>query len=209
MVKRQSKTIRNLRQPSLALTSFFIDATSSRIRQTFFGLIFFLGLAGCAVTNQKHEAACAHFDWFTVGRNDASSGKSQKQLEEHRLYCQNTRYPIIESLYLAGYNAGLVDYCTYATGVGLGQQGQSLPQICPEPLNSKFEFGHRIGTRIHDLNAQNEMLQSNIQELIRQMTKKTNRQDFKTRQAQLELLRKKRLEIDQEISKIEKASVSQ
>lgn len=157
-------------------------------------------LVACATNYIKPQNTCANLDWFEIGRNEAASGGSIEILNDYQVACNKTAFPVDESLFTVGYNAGLVDYCTSAMGLSLGRQGYPLPNICPEHLKSRLESGYRVGVQLRQLENENQDLQARIENLIRLMTSGSSGESL---QHQLEQLRQRRAQIDSRISDLE------
>lgn len=99
-------------------------------------------LSGCA-TLSKEE--CLYADWFQIGLEDGSAGKTVATLGQHRKACAKAGVtPNLEE-YERGHNQGLLRYCNYNNGLNLGSRGRSLPQFCPQEVRTEFELGYQHG----------------------------------------------------------------
>ncbi len=99
-------------------------------------------LHGCA-TLSKEE--CLYADWHQIGLEDGSRGKDALQLARHRKACAKAGVTPDREAYELGHHSGLLNYCTYQTGLRLGTNGSSMPQFCPSEVIAEFTQGYKHG----------------------------------------------------------------
>ncbi len=90
---------------------------------------------------------CRNADWFEVGRVDGLGGiPLGTSLYVGR--CKAAGVPIDDELYHAGWQRGLIDYCTPDRGYDAGRNGQTYAGVCPKNLEDGFLKRFRVGSRI-------------------------------------------------------------
>jgi hypothetical protein len=99
-------------------------------------------IQGCA-TLSKEE--CLYADWYQIGYEDGSRGKEVLQLSRHRKACAKAGVTPDRISYEKGHHQGLLNYCTYQTGLRLGSNGNSMPQFCPQIVRADFSRGFEHG----------------------------------------------------------------
>ncbi len=104
---------------------------------------------------------CKSADWFEVGRIDGLNGVS----ETNSAYVGRCRargiLPNLE-LYTAGFERGLVDYCTPERAYDAGRAGESYNGVCPKNLEAKILKRHKVGTEIAALEKKNAALEGQV-----------------------------------------------
>jgi hypothetical protein len=104
-------------------------------------------MAGCS-TMSKNE--CLTVDWRTVGYEDGVAGYPGDRIAQHRKACAKYGVSTDLTLYQAGRELGLREYCQPANGYRIGERGGSYGGICPADLEpgfiSSFEAGHQLYT---------------------------------------------------------------
>lgn len=110
--------------------------------------IFVLVLSACGSTPSVTENQCRAGDWQTIGYRDGAAGMSSTRLLAHQEACGVIHIVPNRSGYLAGWNNGLVEYCTAESGFHLGQRGGNFNTICnslyPEPFSSAYKDGRTL-----------------------------------------------------------------
>jgi hypothetical protein len=114
-----------------------------------FGILAVMGalvmLAGCETVSEEQ---CVVGDWQALGQADAASGHDPSRFEKVVKDCGRYGITPDAAAYQAGWNQGVLLYCTPQNGFSLGRQGKSLSRICPPHLAAAFESSHSLGRRI-------------------------------------------------------------
>nr|WP_321455056.1 DUF2799 domain-containing protein [uncultured Cohaesibacter sp.] len=105
-------------------------------------------LAGCASLSKEE---CTVGDWVSVGANDAMEGRSTSRLSDHREACSKYNIMPDRDKYMAGYQKGLITYCTPSNGFSVGRNGYSYQNICPAPGDAEFMRGYLRGSALHEV----------------------------------------------------------
>lgn len=107
------------------------------------GLIILASLVGCSSLS-KNE--CMRGDWQTVGYQDGSKGYiAGDRMNSHNKACNEYGVHVNRSVYLQGYQSGLIAYCTPHKGFEVGLHGNYYGNVCPKNLEYKFMQGLVIG----------------------------------------------------------------
>ena len=112
--------------------------------------IFFL--SSCA-TLKKGD--CIEGNWSGIGFNDATAGlKSGSQFSAHTKACSKHKITPNKAVYDAGYQKGLVQFCTSSSGYNRGVNKSEYYGICPATTQKRFLKGYVAGldTAIIELN---------------------------------------------------------
>jgi len=99
-------------------------------------------LSGCSTMNQ---AECVQADWQIIGQADASKGEHSAILDEYRADCAKFSVVPNREAYFLGYEQGLQQFCTRASGFYFGKKGGVYSGICPKSLEAAFLEGYNPG----------------------------------------------------------------
>lgn len=125
-----------------------------RQKRRFFSLIpvalFGLLLGGCAT--QMSQTECLSADWFTIGLEDGTRGKSMSRLGHHRSQCGEFGVTPDVHAYQQGRFEGLDYFCTLPNGLEVGKRGQAYENVCPSEMQYYFLTGYRLGREMHRVN---------------------------------------------------------
>ncbi|MEP7245517.1 MAG: DUF2799 domain-containing protein [Gammaproteobacteria bacterium] len=93
---------------------------------------------------------CLTVDWRTVGYEDGVAGYPGDRIAQHRKACAKYGVSTDLTLYQAGREQGLREYCQPANGYRVGTRGGSYGGLCPVDLEpgfvAAFEDGHQLYT---------------------------------------------------------------
>lgn len=103
-------------------------------------------LSGCA---SVPDATCASVDWYALGVDDGTDGRSLDYLASHDNQCVAGAAEADLDAYRAGRLAGLADYCTMESGLELARSGARYAGVCPVEVEGDFLTGFRLGRHIH------------------------------------------------------------
>ena len=109
--------------------------SSAIIRLSTFVLLTLLALSGCATMNEQE---CLEGDWHSSGFKDASKGRTDSRLISHTKACAKHGVAANKSLYIAGYQSGLEQYCTAENGTVQGNRNKDYRGICPADKEPEF-----------------------------------------------------------------------
>src|SRR5262245_23461795 len=116
-----------------------------------------LALAGCASTTLS-ESQCRAGDWQTVGYRDGADGYASTRLLDHQDACVKRGIVPDRALYMAGWHAGVVAFCTPETGFSQGEQGAGYGRICPVELEPPFLDAYKDGRSLYLASSEVERL---------------------------------------------------
>lgn len=102
-------------------------------------------LAACQ-TLSKEE--CVAADWRVIGEQDGAQGFSpQNRFGDHAKACEKAGIVPDQSLWNAGYQTGLIRFCTPLSGLAHGQAGKGYSNVCPIETDAAFRSGYDLGSR--------------------------------------------------------------
>jgi hypothetical protein len=127
-----------------------------------------LANSGCRTMNKDE---CLAVDWRTIGYEDGVAGYQGDRIGQHRKACAKHGVSPDLSLYQAGREEGLREYCQPANGYRVGARGGSYAGVCPAELDSgfvsAFESGRQLYTLESRLSSASRQLESKRRELDR------------------------------------------
>jgi hypothetical protein len=133
------------------------------IRLLFFPFLISIALSSCASLTKEE---CLTSDWLVVGERDGSSGfEPRGQFNRHVKACERVNVIPDHSLWHQGYQRGLVNYCTPANGLRVGQSGSTYHEVCPAVTETGFLHGYVLGDREHKARLRISSLESSISSL--------------------------------------------
>ena len=110
-------------------------------------ILLSLLISGCA-TMGKNE--CLNAQWKSVGYEDGAKGYNASRIGEYRKSCAEYNVSPNLDAYMQGRQQGLAQWCTPSNGYYQGTRGAIYNGICPEALESDFEFAMSEGKAIYD-----------------------------------------------------------
>lgn len=105
--------------------------------------------------------SCLNADWFEVGRVDGLSG-IPLNTSGYVGRCLSRGVPVNNELYYAGWQRGLIDYCTPERGFDAGRNGESYADVCPKNVEPAFLKRFKIGTGIAQIERKNALLELEV-----------------------------------------------
>lgn len=131
-------------------------------------------LASCTsfVGPQVKADPCSNVDWFEVGRLDALVGApAETSLALQR--CQSTApdkvTPNAMEFYVAGWNRGLISYCTPEHAFNEGRRQREYQQICPAHVERAFLERYEAGRQLSRLERESEANERKIEILANEI----------------------------------------
>jgi hypothetical protein len=110
-------------------------------------LLLSLLFSGCA-TMGKNE--CLNAQWQSVGYEDGAKGYNASRIGEYRKSCAEYNVSPNLEAYMQGRLQGLAQWCKPSNGYYQGTRGAIYNGVCPEALESDFEFAMSEGRAVYD-----------------------------------------------------------
>lgn len=126
-----------------------------------------LVLGGCA--SSLSESQCLANDWETVGYRDGVSGTQSTALMRHMDACMKHGVRPDRNAYLAGWNAGVAQYCQPSNGFSAGQRGAGYGNVCPPHLQAAFHAAYQDGRQLYLAQSELSSLASAIDQRERRL----------------------------------------
>ena len=114
-------------------------------------------LGGCAAMSEQE---CRTANWGEQGMRDALDGYPRSRLQDIREACAEAGVRPNEQLYLNGWEAGIVRFCTPQNGARWGRDGKSYSNSCPPQMEAGFLDRYWVGRRAYDAEQNLRHLQS-------------------------------------------------
>jgi len=126
------------------------------------GLMLMVGLLGGCVS--MSESQCQVADWARVGFADAANGVAESRVVDYTQDCGKTGIVPNTLAYRQGWDAGIVRFCTPASGWRQGTQGHiEKDAVCRgQGGYERFSYFLQVGLQVYRTN---ERLQDNHREL--------------------------------------------
>ncbi len=121
-----------------------------------------LGLSSCATLN---ESECRTADWFQLGTREGADGYPRTRIDEHRKACSEFGMAADDAVWIEGYEAGLLDYCTVDNGYKVGRGGGYYSRVCPAQLEADFVAAYDLGKETYDVEREIADLDRRVQSL--------------------------------------------
>lgn len=140
---------------------------------TAFGLGFLTSICACHSLDKVRPSlkgitspsvsgdSCKNADWFEVGRIDGLNG-IPANASTYVGRCEAKHMPIDRELYNAGWERGLVDYCTPDRAYDAGRAGEVYNGVCPKNLEAGFVKRYKVGIEIAQLEKKNAELEGQV-----------------------------------------------
>ena len=109
-------------------------------------LVAVMVLGSCASVSKEE---CLAGDWAGIGMRDGIAGRvAEAQFARHIDACAKLAITPDRAAWMRGYQAGLAQYCTPASGLREGLAGRRYGQVCPNP--AAFLEAYDLGRSVHD-----------------------------------------------------------
>ena len=105
-----------------------------------------VALGSCATMSEEQ---CLAGDWVGQGFNDGAAGYAMSRLGEHAEACVKHGVVPDDAAYRAGWNDGVLRYCTIENGFRTGAQGGGYAGVCPAEVERDFLIAYEDGRVIH------------------------------------------------------------
>lgn len=107
-----------------------------------------LGLFVLAACQTLSKEECIAADWRVIGEQDGAQGHSpQGRFGAHVEACEKAGIIPDQTLWNAGYQTGLIRFCTPLSGLAHGQAGRGYANVCPIETDAAFRSGYDLGIR--------------------------------------------------------------
>ncbi|GAB6192523.1 hypothetical protein JCM39068_22720 [Desulfocastanea catecholica] len=93
---------------------------------------------------------CLNAQWQSVGYEDGAKGYDASRIGEYRKSCAEYNVSPDLEAYMQGRTQGLAQWCTPSNGYYQGTRGAIYNGVCPEALESDFEFAMSEGRAVYD-----------------------------------------------------------
>ncbi len=123
---------------------FYLNSIVSRL---FVAMLLSLLVSGCAAMSKKE---CLNAQWQSVGYEDGAKGNEASRIGEYRKSCAEFNVSPNVGAYMQGRLQGLAQWCTPSNGYYQGTRGAVYNGVCPEALESDFEFAMSEGRAVYD-----------------------------------------------------------
>lgn len=116
-------------------------------------------LIGCASMSIEE---CLHANWYQRGVLDGESGEKRTYVEEHAKACKEAHVVPDFARWTAGWERGIVNFCTPENGFEVGRRGSYYQRSCPPQYDADFMAGYRDGKAIYDAERKVDDLENRI-----------------------------------------------
>jgi len=104
-----------------------------------------VGLSACATITRDE---CRAEDWASIGQRDGAEGHAPSRLESHARTCANFSIVPDPEAYRAGWDTGVLLYCTPQNGFTTGRESKPYHGLCPANVAGRFLEGRDVGSRL-------------------------------------------------------------
>ena len=104
---------------------------------------------GCAKKPAVSQAQCEMGDWQSMGHRDGARGQRSSDLLDLQEACFEYGISADREQYMAGWNAGVRDYCVPSNAYTVGESGRGHANVCPEDLREPFLAAYQQGRELH------------------------------------------------------------
>lgn len=130
--------------------------------------ILAIGLSGCATMSRDE---CRQGDWLGVGQRDGAEGHPPSRIERHAEACSSFGIAANAAAYRAGWDRGILLYCTPQNGFETGRRNESYHGLCPAATAGAFLEGRRVGERLGSV----ERRVTSAEQRLRNLSSERNR----------------------------------
>ncbi len=125
-----------------------------------------LATAGCASISKEE---CLAGDWRSIGYQDGLQGATPALLDQHAEAC--ARHDVVPdaAVWRAGYEEGLVSYCTRVGGFQAGVQGRTYHDVCTGEAADTFLAAYSDGRALFEIRDALDKARSSYNGTVRQI----------------------------------------
>ncbi|OGS99890.1 MAG: hypothetical protein A3F73_11305 [Gallionellales bacterium RIFCSPLOWO2_12_FULL_59_22] len=126
-------------------------------------------LSGCSTLSEQE---CRSEDWHRLGVKDGQHGGPASLLDEHQESCSRYGIRPDEDQYLAGRDAGLMDYCQLGNAFRTGMNGEKYQGVCALDVDAEFRRYNSAALEVYNSKKQAEDIDSQISRKEKELGKK-------------------------------------
>ena len=108
-----------------------------------------LVLGACASKPSVSEFQCKAGDWESIGYRDGAAGVRNTRILTHQEACGEFGIIPDKQGYMAGWNAGVSEYCTASNGFNHGERGRGLSSVCQGELRTSYAAAYDDGRALY------------------------------------------------------------
>jgi len=124
-------------------------------------------LAGCASMSKEE---CLTANWVDVGTRDGQNGEPRSRFADHVEACREAGVRADQGQYMAGWERGIVVFCTPHNGFEVGRRGRYYSNgTCPPALEPGFRHGYDRGSDIYRAQQEVDRIQNSIRDKQRKL----------------------------------------
>lgn len=116
-------------------------------------------LAGCSSLSKQE---CRNADWYIIGLEDGSAGRTLQTVGSHRKACAKVDVVPDMAAYENGHDQGRRRYCTVGNGFQLGDSGARYNGVCQGLEEAAFVTAYDAGKFRHEVRTELNRLKSAI-----------------------------------------------
>lgn len=146
--------------------------------------ICLFAVPGCATMS---ESDCRFADWHGLGLDDARQGRAADYFADRAEACREHGLGADGDAYRAGWQRGLMQFCTVDSGFRHGLDGHDYRDTCPPRDERDFLGGYRLGRDIHEAGARLERLDGRLHSLKEELEELEDRDGEDARRIRGEL----------------------
>ncbi len=129
-------------------------------------VLVILTVTGCSSLSKQE---CLNADWFMIGLEDGSAGRSLETIGAHRKSCAKINVTPDLASYERGHDKGRVSYCTLANGFRLGDGGGQYNGICRGLAEGEFLQAFEAGKFRYEVRTELDELQRHINRITKRI----------------------------------------
>ncbi|MGY6587014.1 MAG: DUF2799 domain-containing protein [Wenzhouxiangella sp.] len=138
----------------------------------FLGLLLIALLGGCATMTADE---CMVADWYRLGQQDARDGRQADFLAQRAGACRDAGFATDADAWYAGYEDGLIGFCTAERGFRFGHDGQHYRRICPPDLEVGFLSGYDLGFGLYTVGERISQSSGRLAQIEREIRRERDR----------------------------------
>ncbi len=122
-------------------------------------MMVLLLVAGCSSLSKQE---CRNADWYIIGLEDGSAGRTLQTVGSHRKACARVDIVPDMTAYENGHNQGRQRYCTRENGFQLGDSGARYNGVCQGLDEVTFLNAYDAGKFRYEIRSELNQLKSRI-----------------------------------------------
>lgn len=126
------------------------------------GALVILSCQSVEIVENKNQ--CTQMDWFEIGRSDGVQGLQSMAYESKKDSCEGFSKNEHEK-YVAGWYAGVDEFCQGNHGFSYGRSGKKYLNICPPSREDNFLRHYRKGMKVFLYEKDNQRITDELQKI--------------------------------------------